>query len=96
MSLNAAQRRATRSELQSNLERSGLTIADLAAHLNRPEAAVRAAVAVGATDPVLVWAVRDLLEDAVRATGGEPMPYSVLTESARTAARGWFGVTRHS
>ena len=39
-----------------------------------------------------VWLLRDYLEQRVRAAGGTPAPYTVLTEQARPLADHWFGL----
>ena len=41
-------------------------------------------------DPADVWQLRDYLEQAVLDGGGQPDPFSVLSEDARSAARAWF------
>lgn len=92
MSLNAGQRRATSTELRANLALAELSVADLAGQLGQSAQAVEQALEVAHTDPVLVWAVRDELETAVRANGRTPVPFTVLTEAARAAAQGWFGI----
>lgn len=92
MSLNANEREATRKELGQNLLMSGLDSEMLASRLGRPEQDVQDALNVNGTDPGLVWAVRDALVNQIEADGGEPVPFTVLTDDARQAANGWFGV----
>jgi hypothetical protein len=43
-------------------------------------------------DRVVMWRLRDHLETAVLAAGGEPQPYTHLPESMRGPADAWFGI----
>lgn len=96
MSLNAHQRRVTSSELRANLDLAGLDTATLAAQLGLSTAAVEDALDIGpATDPALVWRLRDHLESAARAAGAQPHAYTYLPERMRSAAQAWFGVGDH-
>lgn len=93
MSLNPGQRRQTADEFRTDLTASGLTREDIRLRSGLPEDRFDAAFTVsGAADPVDVWLVRDTLETAVVDNGGTPVQHVVLTEEARAAARGWFGV----
>lgn len=93
MSLNPAQRAQTAEEFGADLAASGLTREDIRERSGLSEDRFDAAFTVsGAADPVDVWLVRDTLETAVVDSGGTPVQHAVLTEDARAAARGWFGV----
>ena len=92
MSLDADQRARTADEFAANLAQSGLTGEQLRARTGLDHERFDAALAVRDADPRDVWLVRDALETAVRDAGGEPVPFSVLTEEMRSAAAGWFGV----
>jgi hypothetical protein len=95
MSLNADQREGTRAELQRNLELSELTVEAIAVEMGISSSRVTAALQVSKDgDPGDVWLLRDLLERTVRANGGTPERYSVLTESERGNAERWFGLSR--
>jgi hypothetical protein len=93
MSLNPEQREGTRRELRSNLELCGLAPGSIAAELGFSDSRLEATLDVEPdSDPVDVWILRDFLENAVRAVGGTPERYSVLTEPARADAQRWFGL----
>lgn len=92
MSLNRRQLEQNAQELRANLERSGLSVAQVAQSLGVPPDRVQEALDGGEGDPVLVWHLRDALQAAVQATGQEPVPFTVLTEDQRAAARGRFGI----
>lgn len=89
MSLDSREREQNASELRANLELSGLTPAEIATALDfssiRLDEALRSS-----GDPVDVWLLRDYLEAAVRASGRDPVPFTILTEAARASARVWF------
>lgn len=91
MSLSYKQRAAVRDEFAANLSRSGLRADeveyDLGFTSRRLRAALRLRLPTSGTD---IWLVRDYLEQAVIDSGGEPVQYTVLTESSRALARGWF------
>lgn len=93
MSLNSEQRERTARELRANLERSGLDEPGVLALTGWTSERLRATLAIDRADPVDVWRLRDVLERAVVDAGGEPVPFTVLTDSARAAARGWFGIS---
>ena len=95
MSLNASQMDATRRELQANFERSGLSAEAVAARLGVGAADVDTTLQMRHPDPVLVWAVRNVLETAVREAGAEPVPYTSLTEANRANAERLFGIVDH-
>ncbi|MFT3662177.1 MAG: DUF2316 family protein [Gordonia sp. (in: high G+C Gram-positive bacteria)] len=91
MSLNAEEIRRTRRELQQNLALTGLTVDDVAADLEMDTESVRELLAMaGRRAPAEVWLLRDYLEAAVTDTGGEPVPFTVLTEPSRRKAQRWF------
>lgn len=93
MSLTAAERARTSAELRANLELSGLTASEAAAALGCGARQLEEALSVSpAGSPARVWLLRDYLEQRVRAAGGSPVPYTVLTEQARRLAAGWFGI----
>ena len=92
MSLTEAERKRTSNELRLNLERSGLTRAQASADLGLSTDDFERILSVRGADPSDVWLLRDYLEQAVRDAGGQPAPYTVLTESGRAAAAGWFGL----
>jgi hypothetical protein len=90
MSLTAEQVRRTAAELAANLERAGLSAADLPRLTGWAPERVAAALALRGADPADVWRLRDVLVAAVRRAGRTPVPFTVLTEQARTAASRWF------
>lgn len=91
MSLNRQEIRATRAELNEALRRSGLGIDLVAAALELTPARVRSAIDLTEpVDSVDVWAVRDLLELAIRRAQASPVEFSSLTEAIRPRARIWF------
>lgn len=92
MSLDARQRRTTAAELQQNLHLAGLSAPELAERMGMEVGQVEAALGVEDADPRTVWAVRDAVETAAREAGVEPVPFTVLTEQNRAAARMWFGI----
>jgi hypothetical protein len=92
MSLTPAQRQQTAAELQANFELSALSTADLRALTGWTQERVVATLTITDADPADVWRVRDLLDAEVRAAGRTPLPFSVLTEQARSAAEVWFGI----
>lgn len=92
MSLNTAQREATRAELRANLELSGLTVAQVAEGLKLPESDVEEALRLAGASPASVWHVRDFLEDSIEAQGLTAHPYSSLTPQMRSSAVRWFGI----
>ncbi len=92
MSLNRNQSEATRAELHSNTELSGLSADAIANALGMSLERVQSALGVSGAAPQDVWLVRDFLDRTIRRAGGTPYPYTSLTESARAAAQGWFGL----
>ncbi len=97
MTLDAEQRRRTGAELHANLTRSGLTAATVAQGLGLDAVEVARALDVDpAGRPEVVWWVRDHLHAAVLARGGEPVPFTVLTEDVRASAERWFPLRRVS
>ncbi|MGW2280185.1 DUF2316 family protein [Streptomyces sp. NPDC001770] len=91
MSLNEAERRRTSEELRSNLALSGLSVEETAADLGvAPEQVRRMLDVTEGVGPAEVWQLRDYLDQAVRDTGGRPVPFTVLTGRARLLARAWF------
>lgn len=95
MSLNQEELRRTSAELRGNLELSGLTGAVVAADLGFTADQLEDLLALQESqDPVNVWLLRDYLEQAVRDTGREPQPFTVLTTRNRRMARMWFRLRR--
>lgn len=90
MSLTPEQRRRTAAELQANFELSGLSTADLRQLTGWTQERVVASLRITDADAADVWHLRDLLDTEVRSAGRTPLPFSVLTEDARTAAQAWF------
>ena len=86
--LTPEQRRRTATELAANLAAAGLDVQRVATDLAMTPGRVRSTLDVDGADPVQVWQLRDHLEHAA---GDRAVPYSVLTDTARTAARAWFG-----
>ncbi len=93
MSLTSRERKQTARELRANLELSGLGRKQLGRLLGWDDARLDATLSVERADPTDVWKLRDLLERTVGDAGRQPVPFTVLTESARAAARGWFGIS---
>jgi len=91
MTLNAEERIRTGDEPRANLRLSGATPEEVQADLDftaaRFESTLNCDDDAGPPD---VWLLRDHLEQLVRDKGGSPVPYSVLTDRARLAARVWF------
>jgi hypothetical protein len=91
VSLNKREIAATRAELREALRRCGLSIDQLAAALDISSARVRSAVELAEpVNSVDVWAVRDVLEHAIRRAQAAPVEFSSLTEGVRPRARTWF------
>lgn len=93
MSLTSRERTQTARELRANLELSGLDREQLGRLTGWDDVHLDATLSLERADPADVWKLRDLLERAVRDAGRQPVPFTVLTESARAAARGWFGIS---
>lgn len=89
MSLDRSQQQATGEDLRRHLEASGLTTADLAGWLDLPAADIENALSMSGADPLVVWQVRDALDQVTRPSGGEG-DWSVLTEANRRRAQQWF------
>lgn len=97
MSLNQREREVTAQDLRRHAEVAGLSAGDLGAWLRQggadvEDASVERVLETGGTDPVLVWAVRDVLDAAVRAQGQDAGGWRVLTDAARHRAQQWFGL----
>ncbi|MYT69204.1 MULTISPECIES: DUF2316 family protein [unclassified Streptomyces] len=92
MSLNAEERRRTAEELRHNLTLTALTDQQVAADLEWTPARLTTTLDIENADPVDVWQLRDYLAQAVRDTGHEPVPFTVLTDRSRTMARAWFAL----
>lgn len=89
--LTDAQRRRTSTELKTNLTLSGRTPQQISTDLGVTPEQLHATLDVDAgANPVDVWRLRDHLKAAAGQAGAEPVPYTVLTESARGAAQRWF------
>ncbi|MBM9466121.1 DUF2316 family protein [Nakamurella leprariae] len=84
MSLTRSEKAQTARELSANLDKSRRGLPEVAAALGWTEDRLHHTVemATGA-DPADVWELRDWLDRTVRDGGGNPVPYTVLTESAR-------------
>lgn len=95
MSLNAEERARTGGELRANLRLSGLPPEQVQQELGFTDRQFASALDCDdASQPQDVWLLRDHLEQLVLERGRTPVPYSVLTEAARSAARGWFRLRR--
>lgn len=96
MSLTRAERDQTAREFEANLKQSGLTIHELQekSGLSSERFMNAFVVAERGADPRDVWLIRDLLETAVVHNGAQLVPFSKLTEDARSAAAGWFGIKK--
>ena len=90
MSLNAEQLARTRRELGANLTVTGLTREQVTVDLDLTAERLAAVLDGGPSDPVDAWLLRDYLLQAVRDTGGGPVPFTVLTSGNRIKARMWF------
>lgn len=95
VSLNTQQREHTRAELAANLSRAGWSTEKIARGLGISTDRVEAALAIDGAAPEDVWLVRDALEIIIRSRGENPLPYTSLSESARSAARSWFSLRSH-
>lgn len=94
MSLSNSDRDYTAREFEKKLQESGLTIEQLREQSGLSEDRFMNAFLVSehGVDPVDVWLLRDLLETAVKRSGGDFIPFSKLSETNRSKATGWFGV----
>ncbi|MDF8266128.1 DUF2316 family protein [Luteipulveratus flavus] len=91
MSLDHDERERTRRELRANLELSGLDRQAVASALDLTTDRLDATLDVTPTSrPADVWLLRDFLDRAIRDQGGEPHPWSVLTDDGRRRAARWF------
>lgn len=95
--MNKREREVTAQDLRRHAEVAGLSATDIGAWLREgdasiDDASVERVLATGGTDPVLVWAVRDVVDAAVRAGGRDAGGWHVLTDSARVRARQWFAL----
>ena len=91
MSLNDAERRRTADELQQALQHCGLSADVVATDLGFSRERLTGVLNLnGEQNPVDVWQLRDYLQQAALDQGLTPTRFSVLTESARRAARQWF------
>ena len=95
MSLNDEQRARTREELLANFRLAGSTPEEIQSQLAFTPQQFDNTIDVRAQcEPQDVWLLRDHLEVLVRARGGTPARYSVLTRRARLAAALWFPLRR--
>ncbi|AMM22614.1 hypothetical protein AX769_20960 (plasmid) [Frondihabitans sp. PAMC 28766] len=92
MSLNRSEQAQTRDELHANLRLSRFTLEEVGRALGWDTIQTTSALDVAGTDPRDVWLVRDYLDRVVAAAGLIPLPYSTLTEHARSNAEAWFGL----
>lgn len=95
MSLSPQQQRRTSEEIQANATAAGLSREEFRHRTGLSSSRFDAAFHVTAGDPADVWLLRDIAETAAREAGETVTSYSVLTESARRQAAGWFGVDDH-
>lgn len=79
MSLTARQQEDTRRELRENLERSGLTVEEVALDLDTTPEYVRQLFDLAPIRLEDTWILRNLLVRAVEARGGDPVPFTALT-----------------
>ncbi|MGY0499284.1 DUF2316 family protein [Nocardia sp. FBN12] len=95
MSLNAEERARTSEELHANLRLTGLTPQEAQAALEFTHEQFESALNCSdIAKPADVWLLRDHLEQLVEDQDGTPVPYTVLTEQARSSARRWFRLRR--
>ncbi len=93
MSLNNREIATTRAELREALRRSGLSIDQVGTALDISAARVTSAIELREpVNSVDVWAVRDLLEHAIRRTQSTAVEFSSLTERVRPRAKTWFSL----
>jgi len=91
VSLTDSQRRQTAKEMRANLSLSGLDEAQLGRETGWDSERLASTLKVDGAAPIDIWRLRDVLERAVIRTGKKPAPFTVLTESARSPAKAWFG-----
>ncbi len=92
MSLNREQTARAGRDLATQMALAGLSSENLAATLGFGERRLAETLRVGpASDPVDVWACRDLIDATLRAAGLEPA-WEVLTDKARISATQWFAL----
>lgn len=92
MSLTEQQQSRTSSELEANLEVSGLDEEEVCRRLDWTLPRLEATRMVSGADPADVWRLRDALLRAVAEAGEDPVPFTVLTNEVRSKAAGWFGI----
>ena len=91
MSLTATERLTTCQELQANHDLSGLRRDEIQHDLGLTLQQLERTLEMRPTsDPAVVWLVRDYLERAIRDQGRDPIPFTVLDDSARIAASQWY------
>jgi hypothetical protein len=83
---------ADRPGLRANQSLSGLDEAQLELLTGWTPQRLASTLQVDGASPADVWRLRDVLEQAAIRAGKTPVPYTVLTETAQAAARGWFGI----
>ena len=90
MSISAAQRRQNSAEI---LARQSLLVTDeaLAAGLGLNASGLQALLESGSVDRAGVWRVRDFLVAVAGSKGFDVPDFSVIKDSRRTDAVGWFG-----
>ncbi len=92
MSINEAQRRQTAEELQTLRSLLPQSDGELAGPLGYDVVEFCAILAMEpGVNPAQVWRVRDYLVAVARAEEIDPPAFSVLTDSGRHKAEGWFG-----
>lgn len=78
MSLSDRQKADSRRELRENLEKSGLTVEEVARRLGTDESYVEDLLAMAPRRIEDPWVLRNLLIQAVREAGGELTPFTAM------------------
>jgi hypothetical protein len=95
MSLNTEQQARTRDEFQANYHLCGVTAQQIQTDLGFTSRQLDHTLHIHpASDPADVWLLRDYLDKIIRHHGGDPVPFTVLTERYRLAASLWFSLRR--
>lgn len=95
MSLSTEQQARTRGELLANFDLTGLTREQVQTDLGFTAQQLCDTLHLrSGSHPADVWLLRDYLDQHLRAQGPEPVPFTVLTETARLAASLWFTLRR--
>jgi hypothetical protein len=95
MSLTTEQQARTRDELVANLHLTGLTDQQIQTDLDFTAQQLDDTLHLrSGSHPADVWLLRDYLDQHLHAQGKEPVPFTVLTKTARLAASLWFTLRR--